>query len=75
MQKLMRNSKYRWPETGHKRYNEFSGDITAYLRANARVLGPGMAPPPPVRIGDKGTASLSCIVAQLLTVDFCCVVL
>jgi hypothetical protein len=54
MQKLMRNSKYRWPETSRKRYYEFSGEITAYLLANARVLGPGMAPPP-VRIGDKGT--------------------
>lgn len=60
MQKLMCNSKYRWPETSRKRYYEFSGEITAYLRANARVLGPGMAPPPPVRIGDKGTALLSC---------------
>ena len=57
LQRLRSDARYRWPETGHKRYNEFSGDITAYLQANARVLGPGMAAPPPVRIGDKGTAA------------------
>jgi hypothetical protein len=67
MQKLMCNSKYRWPETSRKRYYEFSGEITAYLRSNARVLGPGMAPPPPVRIGDKGTAMRRAALPQLLT--------
>ena len=60
LQRLRSDARYRWPETSRKRYYVFSGEITAYLRANAHVLGPGMAPPPPVRIGDKGTALLSC---------------
>jgi hypothetical protein len=54
LQRLRSDTRYRWPESGHKRYNEFSGEITAYLQANARLLGPGMALPPPARIGDKG---------------------
>jgi hypothetical protein len=54
MQKVRSDPKYRWPESGHKRYNEFNGEIVQYILDHTRELGPGAVPPPPLPLFQKG---------------------
>jgi hypothetical protein len=63
--------KYRWPATGHKRYNQFADDIKQYLKEYKAAFGPGAPPARPPSYDQKRTCHLLLLSSLPLSLSVC----